>query len=373
MESKKRVLHVVGGMNIGGTETMLINLYRKVYKNIAFDFISYYEEEGYYDEEIIKLGGKIIRLNSPKKIGLFKSINELKNAIKGSYDIVHIHTLFNCGIGALSAFLAGAKIIVAHAHTTLDNDNSLIKKLYIEVMRILIKFFSTSYLACSNSAGKYLFGKNIIKDNNYKVIPNYIAYEKFINIKSEYGIRQELNINKKDIIVGHVGRLMEAKNHNFLLEIISEMINKYPDIKCILVGDGVLRKQIEEKIEQLGIQNNVYLLGIRDDVDKIMKEFDLFIMPSIYEGLGLVLLEAQAALVPCLVSEAIQPEADLEVGLVKQLNLSDGVHKWVKEADNIISNKNRKNINIEKAIKNKHYDLNSILGNLSSVYKLKLD
>lgn len=373
MKNKKRVLHVVGGMNIGGTETMLVNLYRKVYKEIAFDFISYYEEEGYYDKEIIELGGNIIRLNSPKTIGLFKSIKELKNVIKGNYDIVHIHTLFNCGIGALAAFLGGAKIRISHAHTTLDTDNSFIKRIYIAIMRTLIKFFSTNYFACSNSAGKYLFGENIVKNNNYKVIPNYIAYEKFMNIKSDDGIRQELNIDKKDIIVGHVGRLIDAKNHSFLLDIVSEMINKNPNIKCILVGDGVLREQIEEKILKLNIQNNVYLLGIRDDVDKIMKEFDLFIMPSIYEGLGLVLLEAQVSIVPCLVSEAIQPEADLGVGLVKQLNLSDGILKWAEEAEKIISNKNKSNINIAKAIKDKHYDLNSILDNLLSVYKLKLD
>lgn len=373
MKNKKKVLHVVGGMNIGGTEAMLMNLYRTVYTDIVFDFISYYEEEGYYDKEIIELGGKVIRLNSPKKIGLFKSINELKNVIKENYDIIHIHTLFNCGIGALAAFLGGAKIRIAHAHTTLDTDKSFIKKLYVGVMRTLIKVFSTNYLACSNSAGKYLFGKNILKNDNYKVIPNYIEYEKFLNIKSDYGIRKELNIDKKDIIVGHVGRLMDAKNHSFLLEVVSEMINKNTNIKCILVGDGVLRKQIEEKIDKLNIQNNVYLLGIRDDVDKIIKEFDLFIMPSIYEGLGIVLLEAQAALVPCLVSEAIQPEADLRVGLVKKLNLSDGVYKWAKEAENIISNKNNKNINISKAIKDKHYDLNSILDNLLSVYKFKLD
>ena len=194
-----------------------------------------------------------------------------------------------------------------------------------------------------------------------------------MNIKSDDGIRQELNIDKKDIIVGHVGRLIDAKNHSFLLDIVSEMINKNPNIKCILVGDGVLREQIEEKILKLNIQNNVYLLGIRDDVDKIMKEFDLFIMPSIYEGLGLVLLEAQVSIVPCLVSEAIQPEADLGVGLVKQLNLSDGIHKWAEEAEKIISNKNKSNINIAKAIKDKHYDLNSILDNLLSVYKFKLD
>ena len=168
-----------------------------------------------------------------------------------------------------------------------------------------------------------------------------------MNIKSDDGIRQELNIDKRDIIVGHVGRLMDAKNHSFLLDIVSEMINKNPNIKCILVGDGILREQIEEKILKLNIQNNVYLLGIRDDVDKIMKEFDLFIMPSIYEGLGLVLLEAQVSIVPCLVSEAIQPEADLGVGLVKQLNLSDGIHKWAEEAEKIISNKNKNNINID--------------------------
>ena len=123
----------------------------------------------------------------------------------------------------------------------------------------------------------------------------------------------------------------------------------------------------------MGIQENIYFTGIRKDIPSILKSVDLFILPSIYEGLGLVLLEAQASKVPCLVSEAIQPEVDLGIGLVKKLDLSCGVSKWADEANNIINQNKNNDIDIIKAVKEKKNDLNSILSNLLSVYKLKLD
>lgn len=372
---KGRVLHVVGGMDIGGTETMLMNLYRKVNTNIQFDFISYYENEGYYDEEIRRLGGNVIRLSSPKKIGYLKAIKDIKKVIKenGPYDAVHTHMLFNCGIAMIAAYLSGIKVRVSHAHTTSDDSSSFVRKIYINLMRFFIKVFSTDFLACSNSAGKYLFGNNIICNKKYKVLPNYIEYEKFINNSDKTSFRKELGIKNDDIVICHIGRFITAKNHEFLIDMAKEMIQKNNKVKLVLVGDGDLKNHIWNKVKSIGIEKNVYFTGIRKDIPSILSSVDLFILPSIYEGLGLVLLEAQAAKVPCLVSEAIQPEVDLGVGLVKKLNLSCGANKWADEANKIINKNKNSDIDIIKAVQEKKYDLNSILNNLLSVYKLKLD
>lgn len=372
---KKRILHVTGAMNVGGTETMLVNLYRKVNKYINFDFISYSNEEAYYDKEIEALDGNIIRLKPPSEVGFIGAIKDIKKVIKenGPYDAVHTHMLFNCGIAMMAAYLNGVKVRVSHAHTTSDNSESFFRKVYISVMRIFIKLFSTDFLACSDGAGRYLFGKNITSNKKYKILPNYIDYEKFINCEDKNSIRKELGIKEDDIVVCHIGRFINAKNHNFLLEVVTEMIKRNDTIKLLLVGTGDLKNEIEAKVKDLGIEKNVYLTGIRNDIPNILNNSDLFILPSIYEGLGLVLLEAQASNVPCLVSEAVQPEVDLDVGLVKQLNLSDGSKKWVLEAEDLINKNKSENINVMEAVRKKGYDLNTIMNNLVSVYKLNLE
>lgn len=371
----KKILHVTGAMNVGGTETMLINLYRKINKRIEFHFISYSSEEAFYDKEIEELGGKVIRLETPNKVGFIGAIRDIKKVIKenGPYDAVHTHMLFNCGIAMIAAYLSGVRVRVSHAHTTSDNSEGFVRKLYISVMRIFIKLFSTNFLACSDGAGRYLFGGNITSNKRYKLFPNFIDYEKFISCEDKNSIRTELGIKEDDIVVCHIGRFINAKNHSFLLEVVKEMIKRNDKVKLLLVGTGDLKNEVKNKVKELGIEGSVYLTGIRNDIPSILRNSDLFILPSIYEGLGLVLLEAQASDVPCLVSEAVQPEVDLNIGLVKQLNLSEGSKKWALEAEDLINKNKSENINVMEAVKKKGYDLNSIMNKLVSIYKLNLE
>lgn len=368
----KRVLHIVGGMDLGGTETMIMNLFRKVHNEVEFDFISYYEEEGYYDKEIESLGGKVIRTESPNKIGQIRAAIDLYKIIKKeNYEVVHAHTLFNCGISMFMAKLAGAKVRISHAHTNLDMGSSTIRKLYYFIMRSLIKLFSTDYLACSDSAGRYLFGESIIKNNRYKVIPNYIEYEKILNCNDTTSIRKELNLTDKDKLIVHIGRFVDAKNHEFLIDILNNIISKERSVKAILIGDGELKKTIENKVKNLSLGKNIFFLGLRNDIENILNNSDLFIFPSIYEGLGLVLLEAQAAGLPCLVSEAIQPEADLHIKLINRLSLKNDINLWGKLALELINSKNKDHIKTKNAFKNKGYDLESIIEKLLQIYKIE--
>lgn len=371
----KKVLHVVGGMNVGGTETMLMNLYRKVNEDIQFDFISYYEKEGYYDSEIERLGGKVIKIKAPNKIGAIRSIVDLKKVIEenGPYEAVHAHTLFNCGIANLAAKISGVKVRISHAHTTLDNSESFIKKVYISIMRSMIKIFSTDFLACSNGAGEYLFGDSIKNNKGYKVLPNYIDYKEFLNCNKDTNLKKELRLQEDDKLIVHIGRFMEAKNHKFLVKLIKDIVSKDEKIKAIFVGDGHLRNDVENKVKELGLENNILFLGIRKDISNILNCCDLFILPSIYEGLGLVMLEAQASGLHCLVSEAIQPEADLGVGLVKQIKLDDGIDKWADEALKLIGKKNNNKEAIEEAFKAKGYEIEDIVNTLLDVYKININ
>lgn len=371
----KKILHVVGGMDVGGTETMLMNLYRNIDREkYEFHFISYYGREGFYDKEIESLGGKIVPLSFSKRWGALGSILELKRVIKeNKYDAVHTHTLFNCGIGVLAAMLAGVKIRVSHAHTVFEEKNSFVKKCYINLMRGLIKIFSTNYLSCSDKAGEFLFGKDILKNKKYSFIANYIDYKKFMDNSSREIARELLQIKKDEVVIGHVGRFMEAKNHAFILEVLNILKGKGIKVKCIFVGDGHLRKDIESKIEEYSLKNEVIITGMVKETKTYLSCMDIFLLPSTYEGFGLVLLEAQSSGLNCMGSLAIQNEVDLEIGLLNRYDLNLGAEFW---AEKVLENlNNRKTISskeIESAFIRKKYDLKNILKSLDKVYGEKI-
>lgn len=371
-ELEMKVLHVVGGMDVGGTETMLMNLYRNIDRGkYEFHFISYYGREGFYDKEIESLGGKIIPMKFSSSLGAIVSIFQLRKLIKeNGYEIVHTHTLFNSGIGVFSAWLGGAKVRISHAHTVSEEKNSTLKKIYIWLMRKLIKIFSTNFLACSEKAGEFLFGKEIVKDKRYSFIPNYVDYRKYINNISREEVRRKLNIECDEIVIGHVGRFIPPKNHIFLLKILIELKKRGRKVKAIFVGDGEQRENIEREVSQNDLKDNVIITGMVNNPEKYLKAMDIFLLPSIYEGFGLVLLEAQASAIPCLVSENIQKEVDLELGLLDKLNLSAGEKIWSDKIEEIL----KRNIKIEKsqiieAFSKKEYDLDKIVKKLEKIYE----
>lgn len=375
MSKKLRVLHVVGAMNKGGTETMLMNLYRNLDREkIQFDFISFSKEEAYYDKEIELLGGKVIRLELLNPVHIKKSINQIYNVIntEGPYDVVHAHTLFNSGIAMIAAKKKDVKIRISHAHTTLNVDNSFVRRIYSNIMRYFINNYSTNLLSCSEAAGKFLFGEKCYKSNKYSYIPNLIdadiMYEKPTGLVEKFKVENNLN---NHLVLGHIGTFKDSKNQKFLIEITKFLVEHKQKVKLLLVGDGSMRMELEELTSKYNIEDNVIFTGIRDDINVMLHSMDLFIFPSIYEGLGLVLLEAQAAGLHCLVSEAIQPEADLKIGLVSRLNLSDGVEVW---AEKILDMKELKYNNLEEimsAFNKTGYSKNNCINRLLDIYEFK--
>lgn len=369
MKSSKpiKILHVVGAMNRAGTETMLMNIYRRIDRGkIQFDFISYSGQEADYDQEIISLGGKVIRLSKPVSVKALYDVMR-KN---GPYEAVHSHTLFHSGIANTAAFLAGVKIRIAHAHTTSDIEDSFLRKIYISFMRLLINNFSTKLLACSNGAGSYLFGKEGLTKENYSYFPNAIDYKSFL-IPSKMEIKKfkvEEGLGTS-IVIGHIGRFIEAKNHSFLLEIMKVLIKRDPAIKLLLVGDGDLRERMEEKAKKEGLYENISFAGIKEDIVSAMHSMNVFVFPSHYEGLGLVLLEAQASGVPCVVSEAIQPEADVDIGLVTKLSLADGAAVWADKIMELVSKRERNINRIIDGFEQSGYSLKNGILTLMNIYQ----
>ncbi|MEW9501073.1 glycosyltransferase family 1 protein [Jeotgalibacillus marinus] len=362
-----KVLQVVGAMNRAGTETMLMNVYRGIDKNkIQFDFVSYSKEESHYDDEIKSYGGKIIKLSNTW------SIKEMVGKINmhGPYDAVHSHTLFNCGIANTAAQIAGVKIRIAHAHTTNDSSDSLIRKIYLKCMRKMILHSSTHLLACSKGAGHYLFGEKGVQNENYSYFPNAIDYSPFLqqdNNSEARKFKMQCGFGN-NLVIGHIGRFIKAKNHLFLLRIMQCLLEKDPSVKLLLVGEGEEKKRIINEVKKVGLEKNVVFAGIRTDIPVMLQCMDAFVFPSIYEGLGLVLLEAQASGMPCIVSEAIQPEADLELGLISKQSLDEHPRIWANRIMEVVGKKEKDFLKITRAFEEKNYAVSVSIAKLMSLY-----
>ena len=372
---KYKILHIVGGMDKGGTETMLMNMYKKIDKDkVQFDFLYTTNKETYYDKKIYKLGGNIIRIDSLDLLNIKKIINQISNCIKnnGPYQAIHAHTLFNCGIAMKAAKKSGVDIRISHSHTTADNEVGLVRKIYISLMRKLILDNSTNLLACSDLAGEYLFGRENIKSDKYTMFPNLISYENIIDVNYEdvEKFKIENKLQNDDLVIGHIGTFKESKNQKFLLKIVKVLKEQNKSVKLLLVGDGSMRDELETMCKDLDISDKVIFTGTRDDIDVILNSMDVFVFPSTFEGLGLVLLEAQAAGLPCVVSEAIQPEADLQLGLFSKLNLSDGAEFWANKIIEVSGKKETDKQKILDAFDKQGYSTEKCISKLLSIYKI---
>lgn len=328
-----RILQVVTIMNRGGLETMLMNYYRKLeHSKIQFDFIVHRTEKGHYDDEILRLGGKIYRMPQirPGNYRLyFKQLGDFF-ADHPEYKVVHSHINENSSFVLRAAKRAGVPCRIAHSHLSdLGLDLKLPFRLYA---RFSMKDNPNQYFACSKNAGQWLFGRKISKSKEITVLNNAVNVEEFRyseKVRSE--IRDEIQAGNR-LVLGHIGRFNKQKNHDFLIDVFKAVHEKRPDALLVMVGDGHLRPAIEKKVADLGLSSNVRFLGIREDISKLMQGFDLFLFPSLFEGLPVVLVEAQAAGLNCIVSDSITSETDVS-GRIQFVSLKEHPSAW---ADKIL-------------------------------------
>ena len=359
MSSKVKVLHIVGKMNRGGLETFIMNNYRKIDRNkIQFDFVVTKAGIGHYDEEIISLGGNIYKLTPPSE-SLLKYISELKRLLKEKkYDVVHSHVLFSSGINLKIAKLCGVKKRIAHSHNTSDGKkNSIIRKIYRRYMRFLILRYSTNLLACGNEAGKFLYGDK----KKFSIINNGIDFELFRENKyTKEQLREKFKLPRDKFIIGHIGRFNKQKNHMFLLEIFNYVLSKNDNAYLALIGDGDLKEKVIIRAKEMGIEEKVKFMGIQEEIPYLLKTFDVFLLPSLFEGLPVVLIEAQVSGVRCVVSDTVTKEANL-TNNIKFIALQEDLQTWY---ENIVdtSNKNEKNEGIEE------YNINNVVNKITEIY-----
>lgn len=350
-----RIAQIMGKWIGGGVEAVVMNYYRHIDKSkIQFDFICDDDSTDIPYEEIEELGGRVILIPPYQKV--FKYHKELKRILKeGNYRIVHSHINTLSVFSLWAAKSAGVPVRIAHSHST-TNKKEKKKNLMKMVLRPFSKLFATDYMACSELAGRWLFGDKTFDEGKVYILNNAIDLDKFkYNEKIREEKRKELGIDKDTLVIGHIGRFVEQKNHRFLIDIFNELQKQKENSKLILVGQGPLKEEIENKVKELNLQDKVMFLGQRQDVNELYQAFDCFLFPSLYEGLGMVLIEAQVSGLTCVCSTEV-PEIVKIIENVLFIPLNVSIERWSK--DIIIANKeNIKRNSYEGEIINKGYNI----------------
>ncbi len=304
-----RILYVNGGlMHRGGIESFMMNYYRHFDRSLVqIDFIVHGDGYGEYDEEIMALGGNIYHVPVKSKHP-FRYAGEVKKVIKaGGYQIIHSHADAMSGWILKIAKECGVPVRIAHSHNTDHLTKNPIKRFLNDMAKKDIQKYATHLFACSNMAGAWLFGKK-----DFTVVNNAIDLCKFVYSNGvRTRIRKQFNIGANEFVIGHVGRFDRQKNHEFLIMVFAEYAKINPKAKLLLVGDGELRTEIEPLIATYDIQDRVLLTGVRSNVNEIYSAMDVFVLPSHFEGLPVVGLEAQANGLPCLFSSGVTKESQV--------------------------------------------------------------
>ena len=344
-----RILHVVTYMGRGGLETMIMNYYRHIDRSkVQFDFLVHRDFRADYDDEIEELGGRIFRIS--RLVPWSRSyLNELARFFSEhtEYQIAHVHQDCLSSVILKAAKKCGVPVRIAHSHSSSQDKNlKYLLKLYYKHW---IPRYATGLFACGKTAGDWMFD-----GVPYRIINNAIDTAKYsYDPARRNSVRKALSIPTDAFVVGHVGRFNTVKNHTFLLDVFAGIKRKKHDAVLLLAGDGDLRSNIEQKAAALGISDSVIFTGVRSDVPDLMQAMDCFVFPSLYEGLPVTLVEAQAAGLPCIVSDGV-PEECKKTDLVRHIPLSVSAAQWAEE---ILKTQNMPRRNTKEEIIQAGYDI----------------
>lgn len=332
-ERPLRILHVVGQMQRGGVETWLMRILRGIDRErFQVDFLVETAEPGAYDAEVHALGGKIIPcLGAPRPWDYARNFKQILRRY-GPYDVVHSHEHFFSGYIMRLADQAGVPVRIAHAHTDSsmqDAGATIRRRAYVTLMKSWIARHATIGIAVSRDAARNLFGAKWQSRDQYRVLPCGIDLEPFTAEAGGCAPRAELGIPSDAFVVGHVGRFIELKNHVFLIAVFGAVVQQLPNARLLLIGEGPLRPSIEAHVARIGLGERVIFAGGRDDVPSLMRgAMDIFVLPSRYEGLPVVALEAQAAGLPVVLSDTITREVAAIAEHVHFVSLEQSPKTW---------------------------------------------
>lgn len=372
---KIRILILTGSMSSGGIQNQLMHLLRQADKSrFEIDFTST-EEHPYYQDEIESLGSKCIHILGTEGWHFLRYCKGIFTLMKiGQYDIVHSHELFHSGMVLLTARLAGVKHRFVHAHNwkdgnSLDEKTSLLRRLYNFVMQKLIQWNATDFIACSTLAGEFLYGKDITKQKNYHLIFNSVDTSKYIE---QYDRSESGEFCEDDWVnVIQVGRFSSVKNQLFTAEIARELKRRGKRIRILCAGNvgGDYEERVKSKIREYGLEDQMLLLGVRKDIDVLMRKSAAFLLPSLYEGMPLVMIEAQASGLPCVTADTYSREVDFGIGKVEWLNLEEGVSAWADAVERAVEKGRAERSDVVRAIEENGFDSRVFAKRMCDLYE----
>lgn len=366
----KRILHIIDSMGMGGAQNFIMNVYRNINRdNTQFDFLVHSPAKSYFESEIESLGGKIYRIPTRRE-GILKNRKALNAFFKTHpYEVVHMHESSLTYITPLEfAYKYHVKERIIHSHSTRASGSRIHRYLHL-FNRLRIEKYATRYCACSDSAASFFYkGLNAMHDAC--CINNAIDTEKYIfDDKLRQSVREELSISPQTVVMGHVGRFDYPKNHKYLLDIFHAYNQDNSDSVLILIGDGILRNEIEEYAVNLGLKDKIHFLGVRSDITSYLNAFDVFVMPSLYEGFPVTLVEAEAAGLPCFVSETITKEVRLNDN-VYFIPINADPFVWVDKINAHLVSGDR--LSYGENIRRSQYDITYTIRQLERIYNEKL-
>lgn len=372
---KIKVLVVAATMNAGGLENQLMHLLRNADKErFQIDFSSKVADS-YYRKEIEALGAKyhvLPEMNRKNMLSYFRTMVRIMKT--GQYDVVHSNELFHSGVVLLAACFAGVKCRIAHSHSIYDLDDinakrSAIRKIYSSIMRWMILQFSNVQIACSTAAGEFLFGKKTLKKDTYHLLFNSVDTREYIE---NYAAEETGEFCESEWInVLHVGRVYEVKNQLFITEIAEELKKRDKKIRILCAGKGNqdYMDKVQEVIKSKDLQKHMKMLGVRKDISKLLRKSKAFILPSLYEGMPLVLIEAQASGIHCVSADTFSKEVDFGIDAVEWLPLQSGAEKWADAIETAIEKGRKEKTEVVNAIEEKGFDSRIFTEKLCKLYE----
>lgn len=371
-----RILHVVGGMNRGGIETWLMHVLRHIDRGeFRMDFAVQTDATCAYDAEVRHLGSRIIPCLHPRNP--WRYARSFRGVLRecGPYDVVHSHVHHYSGFVLKLAKTCGVPVRIAHCHTdtsAADCSAGLLRRSYLGLCTRWIRDCATMRVACSRNAAQALFGTDWAQSANTLLLPCGVDFRPFHEAVDRTEIRDELGIPRDAFVLGHVGRFCRAKNHRFLLEIAADVMRREPQAMLLLVGDGPDRGQTERLAESLGVRDRVIFAGPRADVHRILLgAMDVFVFPSLWEGMPLSLVEAQAANLPCFVSDVVSKESDIVPAMIHRLSLHQSAADWASAA--IRQGRALRDVDRAQAlaiVERSNFSIGKSVGALESVWKM---
>ncbi len=358
-----RVLQVVNAADRGGAETLAMNIYRIIDRNqFQFDFTNHKGLPAAYDAEIKSLGGRVIYLPKFKGYNYDHYTKAWRRLFKEhpEYEIIHIHNYNIAGIVANVARKMGVKVIITHAHSTQLN-MSVIRKIAFYSLHHSMMKNTTHFFSCGRKAATFLFGTM----SQYTLIPNAIDIDSFkFNSEARRKIRNCFHIDDNVTVYGHVGSFRTPKNHDFLIDIFGDIMKRQPNSILIMVGSGELQPSIQAKVERLNLSDKIIFAGQQSNVSEWLSAFDIFVMPSLWEGFPVSVVEAQCAGLPCAISDCIDHDTDL-TGTVKFISLDSPSMEW---ANKILSIPMTNRIEMGSTVEKSPFNIRDMVSRLSDFY-----